>query len=64
VASSPALNVHKGWLEHPKRLSLGWVLEQLNNGCVGCRVTHKPSLKNAQVRILDSGVELHFEPTE
>jgi len=64
VASSPALKVQCGWLEQPRGLSLAWVLEQLNNACVSYRVTHNPSLKQAQIRILASGVELHFEAAD
>lgn len=46
----------------PTRLTLAWVLRELNNRAVNYRVTHRPELASTQVHILASNVELHFEP--
>lgn len=63
VADCPALDVRRGWLERPSQLSLRWVVAQLNQQRADYRVIHDVKLGSVQLRVLASGVEFHFEPT-
>ena len=62
VADGPALAIRRGWLERPARLSLRWVLGQLNQERAGYQVGHDPVHPSVRLQVSKSGVEFHFEP--